>query len=101
MTGIGWIGKSNLLITKEYGSALCLCTVLTDAPFTTENKQILLPKCGKCTRCKDICPTGSIQGNIWMPDSNRDLIVDVYHCCGCLKCLVNCLWTQKYMKQNI
>ena len=101
LAGLGWIGKSNLLVTREYGSALCMCTVLTNAPISTENKTIIMPKCGECTVCKDICPTGVIHGSTWKPGMNRDLIVDVYHCDGCLKCLINCPWTLKYMENNI
>jgi len=96
LAGLGWIGKNNLLVTQEYGSALCMCSVLTNAPFLTKNKPIIMPECGGCTVCKDICPEGAIHGAIW----ERDLIVDVYHCDGCLKCLANCPWTQKYMKNN-
>jgi len=98
---LGWIGKSNLLVTKEYGSALCMCTVLTNAPLPIGNRSIIMPKCGECTVCKDICPTGAVHGSTWEPGMNRDFIVNVYHCDGCLKCLVNCPWTQKYMENNI
>lgn len=101
LAGLGWIGKSNLLVTQEYGSSLCMCTVLTNAPLPTENSPIIMPKCGECTVCKDICPAGVIHGSIWEPGMDRDFIVDVYHCDGCLKCLVNCLWTQNYMKNAI
>ena len=101
LSGMGWIGKSNLLVTEEYGSALCLCTVLTNAPLSTEKRPMTMPKCGECTVCKDICPTNVIHGTTWQPGMNRDLIVDVYHCECCLKCLVHCPWTQKYMKSNI
>ncbi|MBU3157172.1 epoxyqueuosine reductase [Clostridium estertheticum] len=101
LAGLGWIGKSNLLVTKEYGSALCMCTVLTNAPLPIENHSIIMPKCEECTVCKDICPTGAIHGSTWKPGMNRDFIVNVYHCVGCLKCLVNCPWTQKYMDNNI
>ena len=100
LAGLGWIGKNNLLVTQEYGSALCMCTVLTNAPLPTENRSIIMPKCGECTVCKDICPTGAIRGATWEIGMNRDLIVDVYHCDGCLKCLANCSWTQKYMNNN-
>lgn len=96
LAGLGWIGKSNLLVTREYGSALCICSVLTNAPILTKNPSIIMPKCGKCTVCKDICPTGVIRGTTWEQGINRDYIVDVYHCIGCLKCLVHCPWTQKY-----
>ena len=100
LAGWGWIGKDNLLVTKEYGSALCMCSVLTNAPLPTENKPIIMPKCGECTVCKDICPTGVIHGSTWEIGMNRDLIVDVYNCETCLKCLVNCPWTQKYMEND-
>ena len=33
--GIGWIGKSALLVTAEYGSAIRLSSILTDAPLDT------------------------------------------------------------------
>lgn len=101
LAGIGWIGKSNLLVTQEYGSAICMCTVLTNATLPTENKPIIKPKCGDCTVCKDICPTGVIRGATWEIAMNRDLIVNVYHCETCLKCLANCPWTLKYEKGDI
>ena len=97
LAGLGWIGKSNLLVTQEYGSAFCMCTVLTDAPLPTERHSIIMPKCDSCNACKDVCPTKVIHGRMWEPNMDRDLIVNVYHCECCLKCLVNCPWTQKYM----
>ncbi|MGG7145744.1 hypothetical protein ACQPVA_03040 [Clostridium butyricum] len=65
LSGLGWIGKNNLLVTKEYGSALCMCTVLTNALLPTENPSIIKPKCSECTICKDIWPTSGIHGCIW------------------------------------
>ena len=100
LAGLGWIGKNNLLVTQEYGSAMCMCTVLTNAPLPTENRPIIMPKCGECTVCKDICPAGVIHGSTWEMGMNRELIINVYHCVGCLKCLANCLWTQKYVGNN-
>lgn len=100
LAGLGWIGKSNLLVTQEYGSALCMCTILTNAPIPSENKAIIMPKCGECTVCKDVCPVGVIHGFTWNTEVTRDLIVDVYHCSTCLKCLSNCPWTQKYINNN-
>lgn len=100
MAGLGWIGKNNLLVTQEYGSALCMCTILTNAPLPTEDKPIVMPKCGECTVCKYICQPEAIRGSAWKIGMSRDLIVDVYHCNTCLKCLTNCIWTQKYMEKN-
>lgn len=101
MAGLGWIGKSNLLVTEEYGSALCMCSVLTNAPLPTQNKPIIMPKCGECHICKDICSAKVIRGTKWDVGIGRDSIVDVFNCETCLKCLVNCPWTQKYMKNNM
>ncbi|WP_333649838.1 4Fe-4S dicluster domain-containing protein [Lacrimispora sp.] len=98
LAGLGWIGKNNLLVTEQYGSALSICTVLTNLPLPTENKSILMPKCGKCTICKDICPVKVIHGKTWGLNVCRDEIVDVYHCKTCLKCLFNCPWTLNYIK---
>ncbi|MBR0308972.1 MAG: epoxyqueuosine reductase, partial [Mogibacterium sp.] len=33
--GLGWIGKNNLLVTPEYGSAIRISSLLTDAPLET------------------------------------------------------------------
>lgn len=60
LAGLGWIGKSCLLITPNFGPRVRLVTVLTDAP--------LLPgipayeKCGKCQVCVDACPTNAFKG---------------------------------------
>jgi epoxyqueuosine reductase QueG len=98
MAGLGWIGKNNLLVTEENGSALCLCTVLTNMPLAAENQSIIMPKCGDCTVCQDVCPAGVLHGQTWNKDVDRDVIVDVYHCRACLKCLALCPWTQKQIK---
>jgi len=100
LAGLGWIGKSNLLVTPEYGSAITMCTVLTNAPLPADNRPLILSKCGECTVCKDICPPGVIHGTTWHPGTPRDCIVDVYRCKGCLKCLVHCPWTQRYGRKN-
>lgn len=98
MAGLGIIGKNNLLVTEEYGCAISMCTILTNAPLPTENKPALMPKCGDCTICKDICPVAVLHGTTWEPGIHRDQIVDVYHCITCLKCLAYCPWTQRYME---
>lgn len=101
LAGLGWIGKHDLLITPKFGSALIICTVLTDAPLSNAPLVPSNPKCGSCTICKDICPTQAITGKNWSINTPRDEIVDVYNCTMCLKCLAFCPRTVAYMKKNL
>lgn len=101
LSGLGWIGKNNLFITPKYGAAQCLGTVLTNAPLDTELHEPLLPKCGNCNICGDICERKVLKGMTWNITISRDEIIDVYRCSTCLKCLVHCPWTHKYIKQII
>jgi epoxyqueuosine reductase len=100
LAGIGWIGKHNLLVSNELGSALSICTVLTDAPLPTPTGTEVHPKCGNCTICRDVCPTGALTGKNWDKNTTRDELVNVYKCTTCLKCLVHCPWTQSYTQKH-
>lgn len=99
LSGLGWIGKNNLFITPEYGAAQCLGSVLTDAPLEMMYQEPLLPKCGHCSTCVDICEKKVLKGKVWSPVVSRDEIVDVYGCSVCLKCLAHCPWTQKFVRK--
>ena len=101
LTGMGWIGKHNLLVTPEYGSAVSMCTVLTDAPLKTILKEPLKSKCGNCEICKNVCPTHAITGNSWNKNTHRNQLLDVQKCTTCLQCLAMCPFTRKYMEKNI
>ncbi len=100
LSGLGWIGKNNLFITPQYGAAQCLGTVLTNAPLDTESHEPLLPKCGNCNICRDICEKKVLKGTTWTITTPRDEIIDVYSCSTCLKCLVHCPWTHKYLRRD-
>lgn len=95
--GLGWIGKNNLLITSEYGAAQCLGTILTNAPLEIALPEAQLPKCGACENCVKICDKQALKNKIWAPITPRDEIINVYECSTCLKCLIHCPWTIKYM----
>lgn len=41
--GLGWIGKNNLLTTPDFGGAVRLCTVVTDAPLAYGGAHSLQP----------------------------------------------------------
>ena len=112
--GLGWIGKSALFTTKNYGSALRLSSVLTDAPLDL-GTPILKSKCGKCMECKEACLGGAISGKEWNYKLKRNDFYDDKECekyalkvseknlgkadtvCG--KCIYACPHTQKYIKK--
>jgi len=100
LAGMGSIGKHDLLITPELGSAIVICTVLTDAPLDITPQKIMKTNCGSCTICKDICPTQAITGKNWNIDTPREEIVDVHNCTMCLKCLAFCPHTRAYISRN-
>lgn len=60
MAGLGWQGKSLLLVTPQYGPRVRLVTVLTDAPLKADRP--LANRCGKCQECRRACPAGAIKG---------------------------------------
>lgn len=97
-TGLGWIGKHDLFVTKELGCAISMCTVLTNAPLQTTNAIEMQSKCGNCTKCIEICEVDAISGKSWSKTTTRDELVNVHKCTTCLKCLVHCPWTQGYAK---
>jgi epoxyqueuosine reductase QueG len=79
LAGLGWIGKNALLVTREFGSAFRLTTILTNAPLTP-NKVILESKCGACKKCQEICPGGAIIGRTWSEGIDRDEMVNHQTC---------------------
>ena len=98
MAGLGWIGKHNLLVTREYGSALSMCTVLTNAPLNSTIAERVVSKCGHCFACVCSCEPEALSGEAWQPGKDRDVLLNVHSCTTCLKCMMICPWTQKYSK---
>ena len=79
LSGIGWIGKSALLISFDYGPRIRLATILTNAPLLADNPQ-MKSNCGKCTECVDICPVDCISGELWEFGDSREKLFDAYKC---------------------
>lgn len=77
--GLGWIGKSSLLITRKYGPRVRISTVLTDIPFQTDSLPVK-NYCGNCKKCVDVCPAGAIAGNVWSEELSREILIDVKKC---------------------
>ncbi len=60
-SGLGWIGRNNLLVNPGLGSRFRLVTVLTDMPLETGPS--LDFSCGNCRACISPCPAQAIHEN--------------------------------------
>ncbi|NNJ55221.1 MAG: tRNA epoxyqueuosine(34) reductase QueG [Bacteroidia bacterium] len=57
-SGLGWIGKNSLLITKQKGSYYFIAELILDLELVPD--QPTSDHCGTCTACIDACPTDAI-----------------------------------------
>lgn len=57
-SGVGWVGKNSLLLTKAKGSYFFLAEILVDIELEYDSP--VKNYCGTCTKCIDACPTQAI-----------------------------------------
>jgi len=60
-SGVGFIGKNNMLIIPGYGSYCFLVELLTTATFSIPSPRPTENKCFSCTKCIDSCPSGALK----------------------------------------
>jgi len=67
-SGLGWIGKNTMLISKDHGSFIFIGELIIDIElpedFPTKDY------CGNCTRCIDACPTEAL-GQPYVLDGSK------------------------------
>ncbi len=79
LAGLGWIGKSCLLITPEYGPRLRWATLLTDYDLKTENNPVK-SQCNNCRLCVEKCPSQALNDVEFRPEDSRSVRYDAYKC---------------------
>lgn len=83
--GLGWIGKTDLLISKEFGPRVRLVTILLDQDPGCTARPIEKSRCGDCNICVIRCPAKAANGLIWDIATPRDKFFNAFKCrekCG-------------------
>lgn len=93
MAGLGWIGRNNLLVNKNFGSQLRIVSILTNMPLKTDSSS--QEGCGECRLCIDVCPAEAIKEDQLdfehlkcfekLKDFQKKRLVDQYICGVCVK----------------
>lgn len=113
--GIGWIGKSSLLITEQFGPAIRFSAVLTHAKLQV-GEPVKRSRCGECNKCQALCPSQTIKGKLWDESVDRDEIMNPAACRAknverakalgltggiCGLCVYACPYTQRYVNKAL
>lgn len=105
--GLGWQGKSTILVEPKRGTWSFLANIVTSLELPTDKPG--KDRCGSCTRCIDICPTRAITAPYQLdaskcisyltiehdgviPEEFRKAIGDRLY--GCDECLDVCPWNK-------
>ena len=105
--GVGWQGKSTILVEPKRGTWSFLANIVTTLELPTDKQE--KDRCGSCTCCIDVCPTRAITAPYQLdaskcisyltiehdgaiPVQYREAIGDRLY--GCDECLDVCPWNK-------
>lgn len=78
--GLGWIGKNDVLVTRQYGPEVTLNAILIDCelPAGTPVSDSECPP--ECDRCIKACPHHALSDTLWHNSSKRLELIDYQLC---------------------
>jgi epoxyqueuosine reductase QueG len=77
--GLGWIGKTALFVSPEFGPAVRLATVFTSLGLPP-GEPVTQGRCGTCRACVDACPAGCGRDVLWRAGMPREELFDAGAC---------------------
>jgi epoxyqueuosine reductase len=83
--GLGWIGKTDLFVSKVFGPRLRLVSILVNNPGEINHQTIDKSRCGRCNICVKKCPAQAATGELWDIFTYRDRFFNARKCykkCG-------------------
>jgi epoxyqueuosine reductase len=83
--GLGWIGKTDLFVSGEFGPRLRLVSILLKKNPGVDSTPVDKSECGKCNICVIKCPAKAANGKIWDISIKREEFFDPRKCrkkCG-------------------
>ena len=90
--GLGWQGRSLLIISPKYGPLHRLIAILTDLQL--QINQIVKNECGNCRKCIEACPQNALTFvDFTDHPSRREEVLDIKTCLGddgCMVCILSC-----------
>ena len=101
--GIGWQGRSLLIVSPKYGPIHRLIAILTNIKL--EPDKPIKNRCNDCTVCVDKCPMKSLTLCQFEnhPKSRRD-VLDIKSCLGdngCMVCILKCPYLNKKDRHKV
>ena len=78
--GLGWIGKTDLFVSKKFGPRLRLVSILIKPAVLPKSKPVDKSRCGTCNVCVDICPAKAANGLLWDTTVKREDFFDPWKC---------------------
>ena len=95
-SGIGWIGKTDLLVTFKFGTRVRLSSILMTESIGDSGIPVNESKCGSCNICVIKCPIQAANGQLWSVKIDRNDFYDPFKCRKYCKAI-----SKKNIKENI
>lgn len=108
LAGLGWTGRSGLIVRERGGSCFFLATILTTLPLPADRPGTF--RCGSCHQCLDHCPTGALSSDGKVDAARCISYLTIEHkgsipvelrpmlgarIYGCDECQKHCPWNRK------